>query len=133
MVVAGLAVSIVVVSVGYLAARRCVAPRPWPAQTFVPPVIGWKRLRLLAVIADDTTVLLACRRHPAANVGSSGGDRTIVLRLGVGEDAWRAQAMLEQWCREGAWLRVGLAPVTGSLELADQRRQAALWAPLAAA
>jgi hypothetical protein len=132
MVVAGLAVSVVAVSAWYVVARRHVASRPRPAQGFVSPVFGWKRLRLLAVIADDTTVLLACRRHPAARAGEA-GDRTSVLRLGAGEDAGRAQALLEQWCREGAWLRVGLAPVTGSLELADRRRQSALWAPLAAA
>jgi len=134
MVVAGLAVSVAVVSVCWLAAQeRRVSSVPQPTDTFVSPVIAWKRLRLLAVLADDTTVLLACRRHPATPAGEPAGDRIIVLRLGRGEDAWRAQVMLEQWCREGAWLRVGLAPIAGSLELADQRRQSALWAPLAAA
>lgn len=129
MVVAGLAVSVVMVVACWIAARRLGRPPSGLALGFVSPVIGWKRLRLVAVIPDDTTVLLACRRHPAVY----GGERTIVLRLGVGEDAWRAQELLQRWCREGAWLRVGIAPVAGSLELADRRRQAALWAPLAAA
>src|SRR6202035_328048 len=46
MVVAGLAVSVVMVSVGWIAAGRLRRPRAGPPAGFVSPVIGWKRLRL---------------------------------------------------------------------------------------
>jgi len=43
-------------------------------------VLAWKRLRLLSVLADGGTVILACRRHPAALFGPIGGGRGIGAR-----------------------------------------------------
>jgi hypothetical protein len=133
---------VVMIALGIAVLGGCLlvahTPRPGrrsarPAAGSTSPVLNWKRVRLVSVVADDTCVLLACRRHPAALTSETSFDHTIVLHLGMGAEAWRAQQLLEQWCRDGAWLRVGLAPVEGLLELADRHWDAALWAPLAAA
>ena len=102
-------------------------------------VLIWRRIRLLSVLSDDTTAILACR----AAVGSrpsptrqrptlTSEDRTIVLHLGCGEDGERALVLLRKWCDEGAAIRVGPTPLAGTIELADDRGLAALHAPLAA-
>jgi len=45
-------------------------------------VLAWKRLRLLSVLADGGTVILACRRPPAAPFGPISGGR----RMGAKRD-----------------------------------------------
>jgi hypothetical protein len=105
-------------------------------------ILLWKMLRLVSVLADGPTAILACRRPPpgwpvapAEDEGAEGlcdADRTIVLRLGGGDTGEQALALLEQWWRDGVWLRVRPSPVGGGIELADGDGLSALRAPVAA-
>ena len=104
-----------------------------------PDMVGWKHLRLLGVLADGNTVLLACRRQTARLARRAHGlslaslapdDRTIVLV--VGEDQNDALALLEQWRDEGVSLRIRIESGPSAVELSDEGGRA-VRAPLVAA
>jgi len=102
-------------------------------------LVAWKRMRLLGVLADGSTVILACRRqtsrlrrgsHRPALASLAPEDRTMVLV--VGEEEGDALALLEQWREEGACLRVHIPSDPSTVELADEAGRAVLRARLAA-
>jgi len=112
----------------------------WQGQRACFELGGWKRIRLLGVLGDGSTVILACRRHSARLARHlhrlppawlTGEDRTIVL--GVGDHQDDALAVLEHWREEGACLRVHIASGLSTVELSDESGWAVLRAPLVAA
>lgn len=120
---------------------RAAEPEKSPEYATASPVLRWRRLRLVSMLGDGKTVILACRRHPRGRRDSAPShdgrhlepdDQTVVLRLGESPDAERARALLQRWCDEGTWLQIRPAPAGGAVELFDAAH-ASLRAPLAAA
>jgi hypothetical protein len=111
--------------------------RATPPASDTDEVTGWRELRLVSVVDDGSSVILACRRRPdrsPAPVPDDGllarSDRTMVLHLGGGYEAGEARLLLEQWQRDAVWLRV--RPVAGEprVELVDGHGRSCLRAPL---